>query len=321
MHDHGAQGSPSARSEDFHRDGFVVCRELFTAEECGELLSEVVAGWGSYPSSYLHAARFRRHQPLEMSSVVRSAVCRLAHEGESVLGAFLGPSTALAELSSITVFPGAEAQVIHHDEFVEGKRLISIFVNLAPTTKEAGALIVCPGSHAPPLPNERGEPVSVELPAGSAVFMNGKLRHGGGANTAADRFRPVFYASFGDLDIAGPVYSIRDDHRARYTLDNFLPRAFADDEVVTIPPEVTAFRHLDGSGNLAVSRRTSTTGSGRLVETIEGDEDVALLFERLSRGQISVGQLASETQSAVEEIREFLNSLWLAGLIAVVPRG
>ncbi len=39
--------------------------------------------------------------------------------------------------------------------------------------------------------------------------MCSKLLHVGGANVTTQLVRPVFYASFGDLGIEGPVYSLR----------------------------------------------------------------------------------------------------------------
>ena len=203
----------------FKRDGFDVLPALLSPRECEALLADIVESFGDGPPSYVHEPRLRRHQPLRLTETVQQALTSVVIAGESLFRSFLGDTTALAELSSVSVFPGAVAQRLHADEDVPGKKFITAFINLVATHADNGALIVMPGSHA-------GTAVDLEvlaLPKGSVIFMNGKLRHRGGANTTAE-MRPVFYASFGDLDIRGPAYSIRPELKGQHRLEDFLRR-------------------------------------------------------------------------------------------------
>ncbi|HEX4826391.1 MAG TPA: phytanoyl-CoA dioxygenase family protein [Candidatus Polarisedimenticolaceae bacterium] len=146
---------------------------------------------------------------------------------------FLGSDRRLVELSSITVFPGAESQPFHPDETNPETSLLSVFVNLAATHRAAGALRVIPHSHLTSsevvrahssFDESRAE--VLELPAGSATFMNSKLVHSGGANTSRDRIRAVLYFTFGKPGLRGPAYSILPDvEDLKLSLEAFSPRA------------------------------------------------------------------------------------------------
>ena len=119
--------------------------------------------------------------------------------------------------------------------------------------------------------------------------------------------RPVFYASFGALDIPGPVYSLRDDLRGRYTLDQFLPRVFAGDELITLTPGTRLLRGLAGDGPVLVARKD---GEGLIIsEQIEVAEPAQFeVLQRLARGPVQVSELPGESD-------KFLGALWLAGLL------
>lgn len=292
--------------ERFARDGYFVVRELLSPAECQALLSRTVASFGESASSYVHASSLRRHQPLALTPEVRRAVCRLAEGADGLLHQALETSRSLAELSSITVFPGAAAQKLHRDESTEDRPLISVFVNLAPTTAEAGALVVRPGSHRVPF-TPGDAPLALELPQGSAVYMSSKLLHAGGANVTTQQVRPVFYASFGALDITGPVYSIRDDLRGRYTLEHFLPRAFAPGELVTLAKGVRLLRGVAGDGPVLLAREAA---QGLVIsEQLDVDDPARLeVLRQLSRGPVQAGELPADCGG-------FLSQLWLAGCI------
>ncbi len=137
--------------------------------------------------------------------------------------AVLPDKRELVELSTLTVFPGARAQDWHPD--VQGD-VVSIFIPMYPTSEGVGALEVIPGSHkrATPPPEEMRERDgrAVQLDAGCAVAMQASLWHRGGANRSIDRVRPVFYASFGNPDLEGPTYSILEQERGRYDLEEFV---------------------------------------------------------------------------------------------------
>jgi len=291
-------------SELFARDGFVVARELFSPDECLALLSLTVSSFGATPSSYVHATELRRHQPLPLSCEVRRGVCRIAQGAEGLLNHSLNRQRALAELSSITVFPGARAQKLHRDESTEDQQLISVFVNLAPTSAAAGALVVRPGSHRFPFTNGADE-TPLELPQGSAVYMSSKLLHFGGANVTTDIVRPVFYASFGELDIKGPVFSIRKDLQAKYTLEHFLPRVFGADELITLAKGTRLLRSVGGDGPVLIAREDDH--ALKISEALAADDQLAVL-QQLARGPVRVSELPGGSS-------EFLSQLWEGGCI------
>lgn len=196
---------------------------LLTASECEAAFADVVASFCEGLPSYVHEPRLRVHHPLRLTPAVHHVLTTVMRAGETSAREFLGERTALAELSAVTVFPGALAQKVHPDEAVAGKIFFTAFVNLVATREDNGALHVYPGSHhAPTAPVENGEaPRVLALPLGSVVFMDGKLRHYGGANRSHET-RPVLYASFGDLDIRGPAYSIREELKGKHRLEDFL---------------------------------------------------------------------------------------------------
>jgi len=200
--------------------GYFVVEKALDDEESRALLQEVIATFATASRTGIRKAKFRVHAPLDMTPRVFRSVQTVLSRGYDTVRSFLPRERYLVELSSITAFPGAGAQAIHRDEFDVGKGIVSVFVNLAPTARGVGALVIVPGTHRNTDP-PTGTPLYLELPAGSAVFMNGKVAHAGTENTSADRFRPVFYFSIGDSDMKGPVYSIKPYLERRFTLEDF----------------------------------------------------------------------------------------------------
>jgi ectoine hydroxylase-related dioxygenase (phytanoyl-CoA dioxygenase family) len=93
----------------------------------------------------------------------------------------------------IEIGPGEAAQVIHQDDIVyplpwpHPTVLVNTMWAFDDFTEANGATRIIPGSHRredfDPAPVvERAHPVSVEMPAGSAIFYPGTVLHGGGAN-------------------------------------------------------------------------------------------------------------------------------------------
>ena len=116
---------------------------------------------------------------------------------------------ALTELAAIIVRSGATAQGLHSDteSHYGDVTMTTAFVTLQPTTAALGALHFVPGSHTtsmrePEMHCGGGEPSlngsgtlrSLDLPSGTAVLMDSRLLHHGGAHT-------VFAAS----PAAGPL--------------------------------------------------------------------------------------------------------------------
>lgn len=197
---------------EFEDRGYLVAPSLLTEKTCSDLLQYIIASFHRTKSDYIIEPNSRVHSPLELVSLTQDAVTKAVEPTYDTLNTFLSGSQRLVELSSITVFPYAKAQRIHPDEQNLGKNLISVFINLAPTTKESGALRIIPGSHKDPDRDFKTvTPEVLELPQGSVVYMNSKTWHGGGSNETSDRIRPVFYFSFGEPELDGPTYSILPD--------------------------------------------------------------------------------------------------------------
>lgn len=211
----------------FKERGYFVVRNLLTPRQCSALLKGILETLPGSSEYYVHEKDYRLHSPLVIDAHVRQALAACAEVGGEVMDAFLRRRKFLVELSSITVFPGAVAQHYHRDEMEKDKHIASFFVNLFPTVKGVGAFGVVPGSHVGKWP-KRLNPKILELPAGSVVFMDGKLIHAGTENNSLDRVRPVIYGSFGDDDIQGPTYSLRPDYRRKFQLSDF--RATPADE-------------------------------------------------------------------------------------------
>lgn len=117
--------------------------------------------------------------------------------------AVLDDGLQLSSLSAIVLGPGQEAQPLHADsQMIPLPRphpTISLNVMWALTdfTEANGATRVVPGSHRfdhPPAYGEVYETVAAEMPAGSVMFFDSALWHGGGANrTDARRYGIACY--------------------------------------------------------------------------------------------------------------------------------
>ncbi len=208
----------------FEEQGFFVIPALVGVESCRELQREIIAAFDSSPQTVIKEPAFRRHTPLPLTEGVLDTLDLVLQHGHSVLSNFLKNQQELVELSSISVFPHAKAQALHRDEANTGHYLASVFINLADTSADGGALQLIPGSHRME-EGGVGEAIAMELPRGSALFMNSKLLHGGGANTTSDRIRSVFYFTVGEANLYGPPYSILASvAKQGLTLDQLKPR-------------------------------------------------------------------------------------------------
>jgi uncharacterized protein (TIGR02466 family) len=193
----------------FDENGFFLMNNAVDKESLDQLAQKMLISFGTQAYSYVHASSCRVHCPIDIDALVDDTISRVIAPVYKTLDGFLENEKKMVELSSITVFPNAKEQVLHQDESMYDKFLVSIFVNAAPTTIESGCLWLIPGSHKKSgIEYTKAQAIPLCLPSGSALVMNSKTWHFGGANTTVDRFRTVFYFSFGDSDIQGPTYSI-----------------------------------------------------------------------------------------------------------------
>ena len=184
------------------RDGYVIWRNLLSADEC-EQIRDVVGPWLGHTGR--NAFEGRSTQRI-YSVLSRTRVCdRLADHPRvlAVLDRLLMANYLLSALQAINIQPGETAQLAHHDDGFypvprprEPLAAATIWA-IDDFTADNGATVLYPGSHRwgrrPPGPDDPLMPVV--MPAGSCVFFVGTVWHGGGANTT-DRARLAITAQY-----------------------------------------------------------------------------------------------------------------------------
>lgn len=296
----------------FERDGYIVVNDVLDAETRHELLDQILGDTRAGSKSYVHQGECRLHTPLRLTNLVRGAVSAIVNSGYEVLDNFLPTERHLAELSSLTSFPGAQGQAIHPDEINEGRTLVTCFANLFDTSEEAGALRIIPGSHKEPTrPHPETEAIPMIAPAGSVVLMNSKTHHAGGANTSHDRIRPVFYASFGDINLHGPTYSIVPELRGALRLDDFRSVPLRPEQQVGL----TSLLSKDLKDPLHLFVHSDVE-----LSEIDVNDDLLKMLEQLSGSSeaLSVAKLAEATGVDLDFATASLGQLRGLGVIRVV---
>ncbi|KAI7977573.1 hypothetical protein EIK77_000523 [Talaromyces pinophilus] len=109
----------------------------------------------------------------------------------------------------IEIGPQNSAQILHRDlennpPYVDmgpsgPEAMINFLIALSEFTEENGATRVIPGSNHWPDFHDRGNPdmtIPAEMEAGDALFISGKVVHGGSANMTRDQFRRGVAFSF-----------------------------------------------------------------------------------------------------------------------------
>jgi ectoine hydroxylase-related dioxygenase (phytanoyl-CoA dioxygenase family) len=111
-----------------------------------------------------------------------------------VIEAVLDAECLLSSLTAIEMGPGQPSQPLHADDGSYGLQrpgppavAVAMWA-LSDFTRENGGTHIVPGSHRfdrRPAREDAPETIQVEMPAGSVLFYNGSLWHGGGANHSA----------------------------------------------------------------------------------------------------------------------------------------
>ncbi len=163
----------------------------------------------------------------------------LAEFVSAILGGRPG-SHSLFSSQAIEIFPGEKPQELHRDGGgflkalgINGPDSPHILVNtllaLTDVTEENGATRVIPGSHRWNDFSDMGAPeqtIPATMQAGDILLYNGKMCHGGGANTTEDESRRVIATSW-SLGLLTP--------------EEAWPFVISIDEVRTYPRQLQAF--------------------------------------------------------------------------------
>ena len=225
-------GSPVADVESIvRRSGAVVLTGVLTPDEVDAvnrdlepLISALPLGnFGSEVSSVTkrseadeRAYRGSRTKHLQhcymRSKLYREKVLGSSDLAEYVAATLPGAAGAHSLYASIVIeiSPGESAQGLHRDgEHYFGPLglnnadsvcyLINCLLALTDITEEMGATRVIPGSHLWKDFSNFGtsqQTIPATMNAGDMLFYNGKVLHGGGANTTADRRRRVLATAF-----------------------------------------------------------------------------------------------------------------------------
>ena len=199
--------------ESFDRDGGVIV-EHFVSPELLERLNREVAPLvdGHQPGSrtegfwtHFHGDQTKRVTGLAATSDAWAELLsdpRYLAMGDRYLGA---GEYWLNTGQLICIGPGESQQYLHRDElnWPQARRDTQITVTaifaLTDFTVENGATVLAPGSNhwegvLPPVPD--GTTCQATMPAGSALLYDGKIIHGGGANTTTGEWRVGLHAGF-----------------------------------------------------------------------------------------------------------------------------
>jgi hypothetical protein len=220
----------SSDRERFERDGFVVARGLFAADEVGRLREHYMTlrGRGAYPHDvvgvepssrdplrrYPRMAQMHRWDETTLTWLLDA---RLRHWLTRLIG-----EEPFAVQTMLYFKPaGSRGQALHQDNFylrAEPGTCMAAWMALDETDDENGCMMVVPGSHRWPIlctrhadtrlsftdvtvPLAKGQhATSVHMRPGDVLFFNGSLVHGSLPNVSADRFRRALIGHYIQAD-------------------------------------------------------------------------------------------------------------------------
>lgn len=206
--------------QSFERDGYLVVRELFSADEVRDLRGHYMRlrEAGSYPGDMVAETRLKSDDPL----VRYPRMIHMHHWDELSRRWLLDPRlneclTTLLGLEPLAVQtmlyfkpPGARGQALHQDNFylqVAPGTCAAAWLTLDDSDEENGCMQVVPGTGELPIlcPEKADSGVSftsvrtplhsgmksvpVVMRAGDVLFFTGSLIHGSFPNSSRDRFR------------------------------------------------------------------------------------------------------------------------------------
>lgn len=201
--------SPDEITACMRRDGYVIIDNLVSPETMDRINDELTpyVETTAYGNDNFLGLRTRRTGSL----IARSETSRglVAHPTIlAVAGDYLSHASAfqLHLTQVISIGPGSPAQAIHRDElawdFFHFPADYQVQCNtlwaMSDYTAEMGATRVVPGSHllGPDEKFSQEESLPAEMEKGSVLLYNGKIYHGGGANTTEDKIRQALNITY-----------------------------------------------------------------------------------------------------------------------------
>ncbi|KAJ1856983.1 hypothetical protein GGH12_000722 [Coemansia sp. RSA 1822] len=216
----------------FHTRGYVVVRGFLSESEiasyteeaetlvnhCYEL-GDIVSKWGcvvepfgcGYLDSIPHLARTTQRSYLATRAQITSApaLCTLSKYGMCARQLLEPSSVVLLNEQYVVKPPRSKAAFDWHQDVLYFKeeqrehRIVSVWTPLCDVREENGTVLVdpFPDSLRPGVYPRGPEPIAVEMDAGCALFMDGRLRHCSGANTSRE-FRTAYMPQFSSGQIS-----------------------------------------------------------------------------------------------------------------------
>jgi hypothetical protein len=222
--------------ERFERDGFLVLRRLFNAEEMARLSTwtDEVAAWPEVPGRHMvyyeddraHAGR-RILSRIENYCAYHEGFNRLLNDGPvlSLISALYGERAVLFKDKINFKMPGSDGFKAHQDVQAGWDRYASLhltlLVSIDEATVENGCLEIVAGMHRSgllgemwkPLPEDALAYVACPTEPGDAVVFDSYVPHRSAANRT-QRPRRILYVTYNRAS--------EGDHRAQYYADKRL---------------------------------------------------------------------------------------------------
>ncbi|MDX1875290.1 phytanoyl-CoA dioxygenase family protein [Mycolicibacterium sp. 120266] len=204
-----ATAHPEQITRALREDGYVIIDNLVPAshmDRVAEELSPYIEGTAYGADDFLGVKTRRTGSLIARSVAARELV---AHPTVlSVAGDYLSHASKfqLHLTQVISIGPGSPAQAIHRDELAwdffpfpaDYQVQCNTLWAMSDYTAEMGATRVVPGSHLLGT-NEKfsqEDSLPAEMERGSVLLYNGKIYHGGGANTTTDKVRQAINITY-----------------------------------------------------------------------------------------------------------------------------
>ncbi len=180
------------------RDGFCVIEGVLTDDQLAEARREVDRLNEETPASASSFGGYDTRRAFNLLGRSR-AFDPLAADPSTIatIETHLGDQIQLSETSTVTLGPGQPSQILHHDDGCYPiprphlPLMVSAMWAIDDFTVANGATRVVPGSHLQTEVDTSAATVPLEMPAGSVGLWDGRLVHGGGANTTGEVRRGV----------------------------------------------------------------------------------------------------------------------------------